>query len=298
MSNEQSVVKRLKTRVRSELADYVPKAELETLKGNLETKIGGLEAKLGESVPKEVADFLRVRLEALESRVPESVPKGDVEAGLESVELKLEGKIEELERKFGESSSVVEAVRADLAQLQGRWVEWTPKAESEAKFTELETKLADARLDLEEKFSRSSSKVDQLQIQVSDAVPKAELELARNELQSKIADVDERRVSSVRRCEVDELRARVAQLEGELSRTRTDSKAEADALLDKTNRLEVALAETHEKLNAVEVSNRHLASRLAEPKNEIGVFKEKLAKVPPMHGALYQSLVEPIPLLL
>jgi len=31
---------------------------------------------------------------------------------------------------------------------------------------------------------------------------------------------------------------------------------------------------------AVEVSNRHLASRLAEPKNEIGVFKEKLAKVP------------------
>ena len=56
MPNEQSAVQRLKTRVRSlhgELADYVPRAELETLRGSLETKIGDLEAKPGESVPKE-----------------------------------------------------------------------------------------------------------------------------------------------------------------------------------------------------------------------------------------------------
>ena len=262
----------------SELADYAPKAELETLKASLETKIGDLEAKLGQSVPKEVTDFLRVRLEALESKVGESVPKRDAEAELKSIKSKLEGEIEELERKLGGSSSIVDSVRADLAQLQGRLVEWTPRAESEDKVKELETKLSDATRDLEEKFSQSSAKVDQLQVEASNSVPRTELELTRNELQSKITDLEERLVSSVRRSEADELRARVAQLEEELSRT--VSRADADALVDKANRLEAALTEAREKLNLVEVRSRDLESRLAESKSEVDVLKEKLARAP------------------
>lgn len=251
MSSEQPVVKRLKTRVRSlhsELAESVPKVELETLKATLETKMGDFEAELGQSVRKEEADSLRVRLEELESRLAESIPKRDAEAELESVKSKLEGEIEQLERKLAGSGSIVDPLRADLAQLQGRLAESISKAESEAKVKELETKLSDARRDFEEKFSQSSAKIEELQVEVSNSI----------------------------RSEADELRARVAQLEGALSRT--VSKADAEALVDKANRLEASLTEAREKLNSVETRSRNLEFWLDKPKGDVDVLKEKLAR--------------------
>jgi len=147
-----SQVKRLKTRVRnlqSKLAESVPKTELEALRATLEAKIGDLEAKLGRYVPKEEVDTLRARLRELESKQAESIPRREAEAKLESASSKLRGEIEELERNLTGSKSEADSLRADLAQSQDRLAKSIPKAESESKVNELETKLSDTRRDLE-----------------------------------------------------------------------------------------------------------------------------------------------------
>ena len=288
MSNEQPVAKTLKTRVRNlenKLAESVPKTELELLRASVEANFGDLEAKLRQSAPKEEADSLRVRLEELESRLAESIPKRDAQAELESVKSALRGEVEGLESKLAGSNSGVDSIRADLAQLRAGLAEFASKAEWEAKGKELETKLSDATrdlevaratmADLEKKFSQSSAKIDELQVQVSSSAPRMQFETTRNEFRSKITDLEEKLVSFVPRNEADELRARVAQVEEELSRSA--SKADADALKEKANRLENALTEASERLSSAETRSRELEYRLAESKSETAVLKEKLA---------------------
>ena len=254
MSNQLPVVKKPRVRsLQSELAAYVPKTELEALKGILEGKISDLEANLEQSAPKEETGPLRVRLE-------------------------------ELETKMTGSSSMVDSMRADLTQLQGRLADSTSRSESEAKVKEVERDLSDARrglelaratiAGLEEKFSQSSARIEELHHEASSLVQRTELETTRDMLQSKITGLEERLFSSVLRSEADELRDRVAQLEGELS----VSKANADTLFDKANRLEVALTEVRENLNSVEMRGRDLESRLS--RSEVRVVKEKLARAP------------------
>ena len=56
--------------LQGKLSDSVPRAELETVKGELQSKIAGLEGKLSES--KGEADALKEKLAGLESRAAEA----------------------------------------------------------------------------------------------------------------------------------------------------------------------------------------------------------------------------------
>ena len=121
------VVKKPRVRsLQSELAAYVPKTELEALKAILEGKISDLEVNLEQSAPKEETGPLRVRLE-------------------------------ELETKMTGSSSMVDSMRADLTQLQGRLADSASRSESEAKVKEVERDLSDARRGLELARPRSQA---------------------------------------------------------------------------------------------------------------------------------------------
>ena len=72
---EPPQIKRLKTRVRnlkSELAESVPRTELESLRSTLEDKVSDLEARLAQSIPKTEAESLKEKAAGLESRLAEA----------------------------------------------------------------------------------------------------------------------------------------------------------------------------------------------------------------------------------
>lgn len=69
----------------------------------------------------------------------------EAEARLKRGRARLRGKIKKLEA----SKSEADSLRADVSRLQYRLAESIPKAESEVKVNELETKLSAARRDLE-----------------------------------------------------------------------------------------------------------------------------------------------------
>ena len=161
----------------AELAETIPRTELEDLKVTLEAKINDLETRLSGSVPKEEADNLQARLRDLASKLAESIPRREADL--------LRGNIEELEKKLARSKSEADALRIDLAQLHDRLTESIPKAESEARVNELETKLAGARRKLEVvrsmaegiegQLTQSSTKIDELQSKLSMSVDRTEL---------------------------------------------------------------------------------------------------------------------------
>jgi chromosome segregation ATPase len=80
--------------------------------------------------------------------------------------------------------------------------ESVPKTESEARASELESKLSGTRRDLEvarstiqdlaQQLSQSSAEIDELQGKLSNFVPITELETIKREPQSKIADLEEK----------------------------------------------------------------------------------------------------------
>ena len=62
------------------LAESVPKTEMDFRRASLVARISDLEAKLSESVPRQEADKLHVRLRQLESLLAESVPRREAKA--------------------------------------------------------------------------------------------------------------------------------------------------------------------------------------------------------------------------
>jgi len=111
-----SQIKGLKTRVRnlqSELAESVPKTELEALRETLQAKVSDMEIKLCRYVPKEEADILRIRLRDLESKLAESIPK-----------LEAESRIGELQARLSESKNETNALKEKVARLESKLAEY------------------------------------------------------------------------------------------------------------------------------------------------------------------------------
>jgi chromosome segregation ATPase len=95
-------------------------------------------------------------------------------------------------------------------------------------------------------------------------VPRAELETIKVELQSKITDLIGKLALSVPRNLADELRTRVAELDGKLS----NSKGETDALKEKIAGLESRVAEAERELEAARSRIKELEAAVAKPSAE------------------------------
>lgn len=156
--------------------------------------------------------------------------------------------------------------------LQDGFLGSVPKVDSETKITELEALLSGTRRDLEvakttieeleSNASRSSSKIDELQSELSKSIPRDEVETVKAQLESKNADLEQKLAVSVPRSEADELKSTITELEMKLGQS--VPKNEADALNENTSRLEATLTETREKLALAEANGRDLESKLAE----------------------------------
>ena len=105
--------------------------------------------------------------------------------------------------------------------------ESVPKTESEARASELESKLSGTRRDLEvarstiqdleQQLSQSSAEIDELQGKLSNFVPITELETIKREPQSKIADLEEKLAVYVPATEVDTLAEKANRLDAGLT---------------------------------------------------------------------------------
>jgi O-antigen/teichoic acid export membrane protein len=146
----------------------------------LRAKIVDLEAKLAESVPRQEADRLHVRLRQLETLLAESIPRREAKAEADSL-------------------------RTNVAQLRDRLAGSVPEAELEAKADELDIARKTIE-DLKEQLSRSSAKIEELQSRLTDSVPRSELEAIRSQLESNIMDLKAKLTVSIPRSEAEELR--------------------------------------------------------------------------------------------
>ena len=162
--------------------------------------------------------------------------------------------------------------KPEVTGFQDGLSESVPKVDLEAKVTELEALLSGTRRDLEvakttigeleSNVSRSSSKIDELQNELSKSVPRDDLEAVKAQLESKNADLEQKLAASVPRSEADKLRTTITELEMKLAQS--VPKSEADALNENASRLEATLTETREKLTLAEANGRDLDSKLAE----------------------------------
>jgi len=164
------------------------------------------------------------------------------------------------------------SMKPEVAGLQDALPESEPKVDLEAKVTELEALLSGTRRDLvmakatieelESNVSQSSSKIDELQSELSKSVPTDNLEAIKVQLESKNADLEQKLAASVPRSEANELRTTITELETKLAQY--VPKSEVDALNENASRLEATLSETREKLTLAEAKGRELDSKLSE----------------------------------
>jgi chromosome segregation ATPase len=227
----------------AKLAESIPIAQaegqLKRARARLRRKVKRLEEQLAESVPRSEAEFrirdLESRIKTLQDRLAESLPKAEAEAA----KAELQGKNVKLEAELAESVPRDEAdqIRAEVEELEKELAASKSEADS------LHEQLA------------------QLQARLADSVPKAELETKVSELGTTLwrARRDLELVkANIKDLEAlkGELQSKVVDLETELAAS--VPRTEADALVGRANRLEAALSETREKLDAADRKNREL----------------------------------------
>jgi len=175
--------------------------------------------------------------------------------------------------------------KPEVTGFQDGLSESVPKVDLEAKVTELEALLSGTRRDLvmakttigelESNVSRSSSKIDELQNELSKAVPRDDIEAVKVQLESKNADLEQKLAASVPKSEADELRTTISELEMKLAQS--VPKSDGDALSENASRLEATLAETREKLTLAEANGRDLDSKLSESVSRTELETAKIA---------------------
>ena len=218
-------VKRLEERV----AESMPRSEAEARIRDVESNVKALKDMLDQSLPRAEAEAAKAELQGkivkLEAELAESVPRSETD--------QIRAEVEELQKELAASKSEADSLREQLAQLQARLVDSVPKAELEAKASELGANLWRARRDLELVKSNVGDR-----------------EALEGELQSKVVDLETKLAASIPR-------------------------TEADALVDRANRLEAALSETREKLDAADRKSRELEYKLSEsvPRRELDAAK-------------------------
>lgn len=165
---------------------------------------------------------LKTRVRNLETKLSESVPKGD----LESLKSDLEGKISELEAKLARSvpEGDLEAVRTDLkgkiAGLEAKLARSVPKSDADslnARIGELEARLSDSVP--KKRLNEASTKLEELEATNQRlGVKTEELESQVGGMKSRIQSLELEESSHLR--EIDALKGKAKEVDARTKETR------------------------------------------------------------------------------
>ena len=162
---------------------------------------------------------LKTRIQNLQSKLAESVPKTELEADRATSE----AKIAELEAKLERSvpKEEMDALQGRLRELESKQAEPIPKSEAEAELESTSSKLRGEVEELERKLVGSKSEVDSLRAELAQLHDKLAESISKAESESKVHELETKLSAARHGLEV----ARLNEIQTKLSGARRDLEA-------------------------------------------------------------------------